>query len=178
MNCSCGQPVSIGVSKSGKPYTKCKACAKSDYYTMIQQSKDARNGALNRFEVILKSALNQGVIRSNSVVPAPMVVEQHANMMDDNSPVVQQWCEPNGVCGFGWVQVSPANCSFANWLKTKGYKYSSYDKAVLLHSPLMTQSLERNYSWACGVADYLNKHIAELTFGATKPRIWARERMD
>lgn len=47
----------------------------------------------------------------------PMVVQQHANMMDDQSPVVKSYYVPEGPCGFAWVVVRPGNHSFALWCK-------------------------------------------------------------
>lgn len=54
--------------------------------------------------------------------PAPMVVEQHTNMLDDNSPVEKAYVVSSGVCGFAWVIVrcKGKGTKFINALKKKG----------------------------------------------------------
>ena len=54
---------------------------------------------------------------------APMIVEQHANPLDDNSPVEQQWVVEGGPCGFAWIRVKCTNSAsrkFINQLKKAG----------------------------------------------------------
>ena len=49
----------------------------------------------------------QNLIDSNKV--EPMVVQQHENMMDDNSPVAEQWVVAGGPCGFASIRVKCVN---------------------------------------------------------------------
>ena len=53
----------------------------------------------------------------------PMVVQQHANPLDDDSPVEQEWIVEGGPCGFAWVRVKCTNGpsrKFINQLKKAG----------------------------------------------------------
>lgn len=54
---------------------------------------------------------------------APMVVEQHANPLNDNSPVEKAWIIEGGACGWATVRVKCTNATsrkFINELKKKG----------------------------------------------------------
>lgn len=57
----------------------------------------------NQAVKISQEAMEAGLAALNAVTPVPMVVEQHANVMDDNSPVEKQWIVEDGVCGFAWI---------------------------------------------------------------------------
>lgn len=61
------------------------------------------------------------LIKSKKV--KPMIVEQHVNQLDDNSPVEQSWVVDGGPCGFAFVRVKCTNGpsrKFINELKKKG----------------------------------------------------------
>ena len=179
MLCSCGRgPVENGKSRAGKIYTTCRLCARENFKKMIQDSVNKRQESLSCFEKIFSDAIKKGNEAAEIVQPVPMVVQQHANVMDDNSPVVKQWECNDGVCGFGWVEVSPGNSSFANWLKSKGYFYSNYGGCVHISSRLQTQSLEKNAAWAAGLAKHLNDNIHLLQTGKSKLRISSHSRID
>lgn len=67
-----------------------------------------------------KKALDE-LVASGKVVP--MVVQQHENMMDDNSPVAEQWVVPGGPCGFASIRVKCVDApsrKFVNQLKKAG----------------------------------------------------------
>jgi hypothetical protein len=116
------------------------------------------SGNYELFEAVYRLAVLEGNEAAAAVTPVPMVVSQHANMADDESPVVKQWFVADGVCGFGWVSVRPGNSPFANWLKKTGRgSRDSYAGGVHVSSPLMTQSLTRNEAWARGFAKVLNE---------------------
>ena len=60
----------------------------------------------------------EALIASQKV--APMVVQEHSNPLDDNSPVKQEWVVKGGPCGFAWVNVKCKNSAsrkFINELK-------------------------------------------------------------
>ena len=180
--CECGKPATPGVSKKGKPYTKCPDCfraGRANFRNMIAEAAAEREANLQRFETILNEALKAGDAAGAAITPTPMVVVQHANPLDDNSPIVKQYAPVmDGACGFAWVSVSPANCAFANWLKSKGHRYDGYAKCVNIWASGFNQSHTRKYAWAVAVAKYLNEHLAELTTGKTQPRIYPNERLD
>jgi hypothetical protein len=63
----------------------------------------------------------QELIDSNKV--KPMVVQQHAEVMNDSSPVTEQWVVQGGPCGFASIRVKCTNGpsrKFINQLKKNG----------------------------------------------------------
>lgn len=72
---------------------------------------------------IFNQALEAGMKAMDEANVIPMFVQQHANMADDNSPVVKQYHVEGGVCGFAWIKFkanTPANRKFLNGLKKAG----------------------------------------------------------
>jgi hypothetical protein len=53
-------------------------------------------------------------ISNGEIVPVTFV--EHENMLDDNSPIKKTYFIQDGVCGFAWIKVRPANSRFAKWL--------------------------------------------------------------
>lgn len=73
---------------------------------------------------IFNLAVEAGSVAAKAKVPRPMVVEQHVDMLNDNSPVSKSWYVPSGVCGFASINLkcnTPANRRFINDLKKVGY---------------------------------------------------------
>jgi hypothetical protein len=70
--------------------------------------------------VILNEAIKAGENALEACTPTPMIVEEHVNVVNDNSPVRQSWHVPGGVCGFAWINVkckSGPSRRFINELK-------------------------------------------------------------
>jgi len=108
-----------------------------------------------RFVELYNKACEAGVKAADECVPIPMVVEAHANMMDDNSPVVQSWHVPDGVCGFAWIVIRPGTCSFARWtVKYAGAK-KHYHGGVSIWVSAYGQSMQRKEAYAYAFAKVL-----------------------
>ena len=118
----------------------------------------------------LLSAELLGREAANKAVVAPMIVQEHTNMMDDTSPVAKSYYVPDGVCGFAWLVVRPGNSSFAHWLKkTKGGRKEYYGGvAVSIHD--YNQSMQRKEAHASAMAKYLREVLAI--------NIYSQSRMD
>lgn len=109
-------------------------------------------------KALYEKAHAAGLKASEEVVPTPMRVSQRANPFDDNSPEVQGWNVPEGVCGFGWVEVRPSRGGFASWCKKAGIgRQDSYSRCWRISSPLRTQSMARNEAYAQGFAGILKE---------------------
>ena len=106
---------------------------------------------------LYSEAHRAGMDAGSSSVPTPMVVQQHSNVMNDNSPVVQQWNVPDGVCGFAWVVVRPANSPFANWLKKNNLARAHYRGGVSVWVGEFNQSMTRKEAYAAAFAQVLHK---------------------
>lgn len=67
-------------------------------------------------------AVKAGKEAMGKCTPTPMIVSQHQNMLDDNSPVEKEYYVPQGVCGFAWVNVKAKGkgLTFINALKKEG----------------------------------------------------------
>ena len=127
---------------------------------LIKEAKKAKDKdkdqKLAKFEWILSEAIAAGDKAMKECVPTPMVVQQHSQPFNDNSPVVKQWDVPDGVCGFAWVVVTPGTSSFARFLRKKGYTGSDYySGGVTIHADGGGQSMERKIAWASAVAGVL-----------------------
>lgn len=113
------------------------------------------------FERIFEEAQKAGheAVRAMEA-PAPMIIQQHANIMDDRSPVVKQYVVEGGPCGFAWVTVKPGTSAFAKWLKkTDRGRTDSYYGGVTIWVSEFGQSMQRKEVFAQAMA----KKLAELT---------------
>ncbi len=142
--------------------------------------------ALDLFHKALQagSTAMQELVDSKQV--RPMVVQEHENMMDDDSPVKQQWVVAGGPCGFAWVNVSlkdPVSRKFINQLKKAG---KAGDRGSDLHKSFDWQkdSYAGGYSWYCSeggqsiaykiaYAGAVSKVLGDAGVAA-----WAQSRMD
>lgn len=111
------------------------------------------------FRTIYNEAHRLGMEAANSHNCTPMVVQQHANPLNDNSPVQRQWVVPQGVCGFAWVSIRPGNSPFANWLKKNNLARKAYEGGVQIWVSYFNQSMELKEAYAYAFANYLrNTH--------------------
>ena len=128
---------------------------------------------MSEFVTIYNEAKKAGLEAGNTVVPTPMQVVQHANPLDDNSPIVKAY-EPvmDGCCGFAWINVKPGNSRFARWLKDMGLaKTDSYAGGVTIWIHEYNQNLTRKEKHAQAMAKVLREHFPEL-------KIFSHSRMD
>lgn len=149
----------IGKIKNGEEVTAPEGTVK------LRKKQDASK--------ILAEAEAAGEQAGKAVVPAPMVVEQHVDMTDDNSPVAQAWLVPDGVCGFAWIVVKCTNTasrSFINQLKKAGLATSDvnerggavfrphYHGGFAMYVHYGNQSYERKTAYASAFAEVLCKY--------------------
>jgi hypothetical protein len=87
-----------------------------------------------------------------------MIVTQHADPMDDNSPVKKEWFVADGVCGFAWITVHPANCSFAIWAKKNDGWRAAYGGGMQKWVSQFNQSMQRKEAYAAAYAGVLASH--------------------
>ena len=72
---------------------------------------------------IHEEAVSAGMKAMNLARPTPMVVGQHTDVLNDNSPVVKSWFVEGGCCGFAWIEFkanTPQNRKFLAGLKSCG----------------------------------------------------------
>ncbi len=100
-----------------------------------------------------------GMESANACIPTPMRVVERINSLDDNSPIKTDYGIINeGMCGFGWVEIRPSRGGLATYLKKNGIgRYSEYERAWMISSPLQTQSYERNMAYASAYSKVLQE---------------------
>ncbi len=138
--------------------TRADAAKMIDSAKKSQASQRTQQGQL--FQQILDEAIAAGMAAGQRKTPIPMVVEQHSSPLDDNSPVEQQWTVPDGVCGFAWVRITPATCSFVKFLKSKNMgSYSDYQGGWIIWVQEFNQSYERKMAYADAFAGVIQHYI-------------------
>lgn len=88
----------------------------------------------------------------------PMVVQEHTNPLDDNSPVKKSYFVSDGVCGFAEIVISPGTCSFAKWLTKNNLARKHYYGGVSIWVGEFNQSMQRKETYAHAFANILNKN--------------------
>lgn len=87
---------------------------------------------------------------------APMIVSQHENPLDDSSPIRKSYYVADGVCGFAWVQIKPANGKFAKWLIDQQIaRKSIYDPGIRMSIHWFEQSYQKKDAFARAFAKVL-----------------------
>ena len=95
-----------------------------------------------------------GLAAAQAAQVQPMIVQQHANMLDDSSPVTRSYYVNDGVCGFASVVVR--NIKFANQLKKLGIGRKNYGTGWSISVSDFNQSLTRKEAYAHAFAKVLN----------------------
>ncbi len=121
-----------------------------------------------KFAAAFDEANRAGFAAGERMSPRPMVVTQHVNMLDDNSPAEKQWFEPEGMCGFAWVTVFPGNCSFAKWLVKNGHGSKAYRGGVQVWISAHGQSVERKEAHAREMARILTERLGINVYAGSR----------
>ena len=108
------------------------------------------------FASAFAKAVEAGLAAGNASKPVPMVVSEMVGM---SNVVKQQWYEAEGACGFAWVNVSPGNSPFANWLKKNGYARKAYGGGVDIWISDFGQSVDRKEACASAMAKVLQMEL-------------------
>ena len=103
------------------------------------------------FQAVWDAARAAGLAAGASVNPNPMVVE------DKQSGA--QWFVSEGVCGFAWITVHPANCPFSNWLKKNRLGKTSYSGGVTIWISDFNQSMARKEQCAFAMAKMFKEKL-------------------
>lgn len=92
-------------------------------------------------EALYAKAHEAGMAAGKAALPTPMIVRDE--MTDHVYPPVM-----DGVCGFAWVTIRPANSPFARWLKQRGLGHKGYHGGWEYWVSGFGQSYERKYAYA------------------------------
>ena len=72
----------------------------------------------------------------------------------------------DGLCGFAWVNISPARGAFVNWLKAQGIGSKGYYGGYEIWVREFGQSVDRKYAFAQAFAQVLGKYEIEASAGS------------
>lgn len=117
--------------------------------------------------IIMKEAVEAGNAAIAVAKVIPMVVEQHVNMVDDNSPVAKNWLVADGACGFAWINFkanTTPNRKFLAGLKKAGLcgEHKEWGKAYTGGYSYWVgqgnQSIQKKEAFARAFADVLKNH--------------------
>lgn len=109
------------------------------------------------WQAIYDEAHAAGMAAGKAIVPVPMNVVAHANVLDDTSPVVQSWHVSEGSCGFAWISFK-GNTSWGKWTIAQKLASKDYPSGYQIWVSEFGQSIERKYKYACAFAEVLRKH--------------------
>jgi hypothetical protein len=112
-----------------------------------------------KFEAAYNKAVAAGKAAGEAKAPVPMVVAEHADPLNDRSPVNRAWHCAEGACGFAWVRVRPGNCSFAKWLVKNGHARPAYEGGVDIWISAFNQSVERKEACARAMAEVFRSEL-------------------
>jgi hypothetical protein len=86
----------------------------------------------------------------------PMIVTQHADPLNDSSAVERAWYVADGVCGFAWVVIKPANSKFSKWLIGRRMARVSSEGGVRMWISDFNQSYQKKSAYADAFAKVLS----------------------
>lgn len=109
------------------------------------------------YQAIYDEADRAGKAAAEAHTPTPMVVAQHANPLDDSSPVKQSWTVPQGACGFAWISFK-GNTAWARWAKKQNLTSKDYPTGLLIWVSDYGQSIELKEKYAGAFAKVLRDH--------------------
>jgi hypothetical protein len=119
----------------------------------MKKDKDAE------FARIWEEAVNAGMQAGTGNTPNPMIVEEHTNPLNDNSPVKQSWFVSEGACGFAWIVVYPGTSSFAKWAAKNRGASKNYPSGMMVKwVSEFNQSVNRKEAYASAFAQVLQKY--------------------
>jgi hypothetical protein len=111
-----------------------------------------------QWAVLYQQAWDAGMAAGEAARPAPMVVLEHENQLDDQSPVVKVYGPVmDGPCGYAYVKVRPATGSFGKWAaRNRGWR-TAYNGGLEMTVGAFGQSVERKSRFADAFAQVLSE---------------------
>lgn len=111
------------------------------------------------FQALYNQAYEAGMNAMYQTKTTPMVVgsETHfgSNQIDYNKPT---YFVQDGVCGFAWVVIKPANSGFAKWLVQSGLGRKHYNGGVSYWVHDGRQSVQLKEAFAYAFANVLSEN--------------------
>lgn len=134
----------------------------------IAAEKVARQSKHAAFEAAYNKAAEAGRAAGEAAKPHAMMVVQPSDPLNDNSVPKAMWHVPEGMCGFAWVNVSPGNSPFANWLKKNKLARKAYGSGVDIWISAFGQSVERKEACASAMAKVLRDELGVNAYASSR----------
>ena len=116
---------------------------------------------MTQYEELWGRARKAGQEALAKCTPRPMVVTE-VGLFDEPVPGGKSYFVEDGVCGFAWVKVRPANSAFAKWLKTLPGtgeyltpQHDQYAGGITIWIIVGNQSMQKKEAYANAMADVL-----------------------
>ena len=165
MKCKMCSKQNVGNSKYCQEH---KLIAKQKWIEMIQSKSVERDNTEQRFKMLFAKADQEGKIAAKAVIPAPMIVQEHENMLDDNSPVAESYFVSEGVCGFAWIHIYPGNSPAANYAKKHLGAGKSYRGGIDIWVSDYGQSMTRKEAYAHAYVSILHEGGIENAYAISR----------
>ncbi len=111
------------------------------------------------WQLVYEDAHEAGMIAGAKEYCVPMVVQERANPLDDNSAIVRQYAPvADGVCGFSYSVIKPATHPFVKWLKEQKIGRSHYGGGYAIWCHQFNQSMTRKEAYCAAFCEVLNRH--------------------
>jgi hypothetical protein len=117
-------------------------------------------------KAIFDEAHEAGIAAVKKTTPTPMIVSQHANMLDDSSPVEKAWWVDSGACGFAWINIHPGTSKAARYAKKYLDARVGYPSGMQIWVSDFGQSVELKEAYANAFAAVLRKHDIKAYAGS------------
>ena len=105
---------------------------------------------------LFANARTAGLAAGNAFNPTPMVVGTPTTFLgNDIDPTKRTYYVPDGVCGFAWVLIHPANSSIAIHAKKQGIGRKAYGGGLSIWIHDHDQSMQRKRAHADAFAQVL-----------------------
>lgn len=109
------------------------------------------------FESLYKKACEVAHEAVMKHIPTPMVVSEHENMFDDNSPVKNSYYVADGICGFASIRMK-LNTAFGKWMVKNGYAEKSMYGGAYLWVSQYNQSYEKKSKFAYKFCEFMKQN--------------------
>lgn len=123
---------------------------------LFAEQKAAKLERDSQFNVLYNTADEAGKNAVDAAKVTPMIVGTPTTLFGNDIDYSQPtYYVSDGVCGFAWITIKPANSAFANWLKARGLASKAYGGGVSIWVHDYNQSMQKKETYAHAFAKVL-----------------------
>lgn len=152
--------LTVGNSKYCREH---KTEARKRWLSMVSEQSEKRAARESSFQALWSKADLAGKAAADGCAPVPMVVVEHEDPTDDNSPIVKRYAPVmGGVCGFAWIHIAPGNCPFARFARKHLGAGKDYYGGLNVRVKGYGQSYAIKMAYAGACADVLHFGLGKM----------------